>query len=231
MLALRGAQTAIINKVSERGKAGMAEGRRLAGAWVALIALAFLWGGEAVAQADDEGKFEGLEGDDELVEGIYRVNGTIYLRLPSDAAEALQSTVPLTIRVEVQFLNRLWFWWDNAEFERIVRYRLTYNSLADRYVVEIEPPEEGEAEILNGATADYKRQTFPTLRAALDYIGLIENLPVVEASELDRNLRYDIRIRAVLDQDELLGPWRLLAFWRPDWSISSEWLSWRLDEE
>ena len=220
-----------------RGKAGRAGGLRPAAARVrvALAALAFLCLGEAFAQTEDEGKFEALEGGDELVDGVYHVNGTIYLRLPSDATEALQSTLPLTIRVEVQFLNRLWFWWDNAEFERVLRYRLSYYALADRYVVEIEPPEEDEAAILYSATGDSataasQRQTFPTLRAALDYIGMIESLAVVEASELDRNLRYDIRIRAVLDQDELLGPWRLLAFWRPDWSLSSEWLSWRLDE-
>jgi hypothetical protein len=44
-------------------------------------------------------------------------------------------------------------------------------------------------------------------------------------------LRYDIRIRAALDHDDLAGPFRLLAFWRNDWSISSEWLTWRLDAE
>jgi hypothetical protein len=219
--------------VSERRKAARAGGLKAAKVWAstALAALAFLCAGQAGAQADDEGKFEALEGGHELVDGVYRVNGKIYLRLPSDAAMTLQSTVPLTIRVEVQFLNRLWFWWDNAEFERVVRYRLSYYALADRYVVEIEPPEGDEAEGLYDATGSYERQTFPTLRAALDHIGLIESLPVVRASELDRNLRYDIRIRAVLDQGGLPGPIRLLAFWRPDWSISSEWLSWRLDAQ
>ena len=198
-----------------------------------MAALVFLCAGQAPGQTDDEGKFEALEGDEELVDGVYHVNGTIYLRLPSAATQALQSTVPLTIRVEAQFLNRLWFWWDNAEFERVLRYRLSYNSLADRYVVEIAAPEQGDGEegLPYGTAGNDKRQTFPTLRAALDYIGLVEDLAVVEASELDRNLRYDIRIRAVLDQDGLPGPLRLLAFWRDDWSISSEWLSWRLEAE
>ncbi len=216
-----------------RGIAGRAGGQRpaTAGARAALIALVLLCGGEAAAQAEDEGKFEVLERGHELVDGVYRVSGTIYLRLPTGATDALHSTLPLTIRVEVQFLNRLWFWWDNSEFERTVRYRLTYYSLADRYVVEIEPPEGDEAESLQATAGGFERQTFPTLRAALDHIGRIDSLPVVEASELDSNLRYDIRIRAVLDQDGYPGPIRLLAFWRPDWSISSEWLSWRLDEQ
>jgi hypothetical protein len=220
--------------VSEGGIEGGAARRRTATVWAtaSLTAFAFLCAGQASAQAEDEGQFEVLERELELVDGVYRVSGRIYLRLPSDAAMTLQSTVPLTIRVEVQFLNRLWFWWDNAEFERILRYRLSYNSTANRYVVEMEPPEEGEMEFSFGTDEGYyERETFQTLRAALDYIGQIDSLAVARASELDRNLRYDIRIRAVLDQGGLPGPIRLLAFWRPDWSISSEWLSWRLDEE
>jgi hypothetical protein len=178
-----------------------------------------------MAQPDDPGKFEVLEAGHELIDGIYHVNGLIYLRLPSDATRRLHSTLPLTIRIEVQFLNRLWFWWDNAEFERIARFRLSYYPLADRYVVESEQAEQtasGSAEL---------RETFPTLAAALESIGRVEELAVVEAAELDRNLRYDLRIRAVLDQDELPGPLRLLAFWQNDWSIGSEWLVWRLDAE
>jgi len=213
--------------------AGRVGGLKPATVWAtaALAAFLLLCAGQAGAQAEDEGKFEALEGGDELVDGIYRVNGKIYLRLPTDAAMTLKSTVPLTIRVEVQFLNRLWFWWDNAEFERIVRYRLSYYALADRYIVEVEPPEGDDADAVWGTTDSYERQTFPTLGAALEHIGLIESLPVVEATELDRNLRYDVRIRAVLDQDGLPGPIRWLAFWRPEWSISSEWLSWRLDAQ
>lgn len=171
------------------------------------------------AQTLDEGKFEVLEASHELVDGEYRVNALIYLRLPSDLSEALRGSSPLTIRIEVQFLNRLWFWWDNAEFTRVERFRVSYNSFTDRYVVRNESSE------TNGIDA------FPTLAAALEHIGHVESLVVAEAAELDRDLRYDIRIRAVLDQDDLPGPLRLIAFWRNDWSIGSEWLQWRLDEE
>ena len=219
--------------MSERGKAGGAGERRsaVAGARAALAALVLLCAADVAAQAEDEGRFEALEAKEELIDGVYHVSALLYLRLPSDATRALQSTLPLTIRIEVQFLNRLWFWWDNAEFERIVRYRLTYNSVADRYVVDIEPPEGDEKGKFYGTGDEPMRQTFPTVAAALEHIGRVDRLAVVEASELDRNLRYDIRIRAALDHDELPGPLRLLAFWRKDWSISSEWESWRLDAQ
>ena len=229
------ARAAVINKVSNRYKAGCAGGLipATAGARAALAGFAILCFGVASAQPEDAGKFEVLDAGTELVDGIYRVSGEIYLRLPSDATRALQATLPLTIRVEVQFLNRLWFWWDNTEIQRIVRYRLSYYSLADRYVVEIEP---SEADALgswgsNPEGGDLKRETFPTLEAALEHIGRVDELPVVAVEDLDRNLRYDVRLRAVLDQGELPGPLRLLAFWRKDWSIGSEWLVWQLDAE
>jgi hypothetical protein len=213
--------------VSERRNAGGAGGlgsfaARGRGALAGLVLLA---GVSAIAQPYDSGKFEVLEAGHELIDGRYHINGLIYLRLPSDATQALHATLPLTIRIEVQFLNRLWFWWDNTEFERIARFRLSYYPLTDRYVVENEQAEEPAS-----GSAGH-RQTFPTLPAALEYIGRVEELAVVEAAELDRNLRYDLRIRAVLDQDELPGPLRLFAFWRNDWSIGSEWLVWQLDAE
>jgi hypothetical protein len=198
----------------------------------AVAAFVLLHCAVAMAQPEDSGRFEALEARHELIDGVYHVSGLIYLRLPSDATRALHASLPLTIRVEAQFLNRLWFWWDYTEFERIVRYRLSYRSLAELYVVEIEPADDEIPSGTSGGPAQaYSRQTFPTLAAALDHIGRVERLPVVAAAELDRNLRYDLRLRAVLDKDELPGPMRLLSIWQKDWSIGSEWLVWRLDAE
>lgn len=232
MLASVSARSVTINKVSKGGGAGCAGVSRPAAAgpwatWATMLLLLFC-AAAAFGQAEDAGKFEVLEGRHELVDGVYRVDGLIYLRLPSEASEALHATLPLTIRVEAQFLNRLWFWWDSAEFERVDRYRLSYYPLTEIYAVEIERTGSAPA----GTDAGTKsRATFPTLAAALEHIGRVDSMPVVAAAELDRNLRYDIRLRAVLDKDELPGPMRLLAFWRKDWSIGSEWLVWRLDDE
>jgi hypothetical protein len=38
-------------------------------------------------------------------------------------------------------------------------------------------------------------------------------------------------VRVFLDQEEFPGPLRLLAFWRRDWSIASEWYRWQLANE
>jgi hypothetical protein len=176
-----------------------------------------IWSAELKAQADDPGAFEVRTASHELVDGVYYINALISLRLPTEATNALHSRLPLTIRVEVEFLNRLRFWWDTADASVSRRSQLNYYPLTDRYVVH------------HINTGD--RESFETLTGALEYLGRVDMLPIVDAAVLDKDRRYDVRIRAVLDTDELPGPLRLLAFWRRDWSIESEWLQWRLDDD
>jgi hypothetical protein len=73
--------------------------------------------------------------------------------------------------------------------------------------------------------------SFGSLSAALDYIGRIERLPLIDTAVLDDDRGYDVRLRASLDQEQFPGPLRLLAFWRRDWSIASEWYRWPLRSE
>lgn len=184
------------------------------------IAAAFLWLAiwpVAFAQDDDPGAFEVRSASHQLIDGVYYVDALISLRLPSEATRALHSRLPLTIRVEVEFLNRLWFWWDTDAKTVSRRSQLAYYPLTERYVVH------------NINTGD--RVSFESLVDALAFLGRVENLPIVEAALLDEDRRYDVRVRAVLDTDELPGPLRLLAFWRKDWSIESDWLQWRLDDD
>ena len=123
----------------------------------------------------------------------------------------------LTIRIEVEFLNRLRFWWDPVAYERVRRLQLTWQPLTDRYVVrDIDTNE---------------REAFVTLAGALEFIGRLDRLRIVEASELDDDRRYDVRVRAVLDKNDFPGPISFLALFRRDWSVASDWLQWRLDED
>lgn len=169
------------------------------------------------AQPDDPGHFEVRTASYELIDGVYYINASIYLRLSTDAATALHSGLALTVRVEAEFLNRLRLWWDTTASEASLRSQLTYHPVTDRYVV---------LRIDSG-----ERKAFKTLTNALEFVGQVDRLEVVDAAELDEDRRYDIRVRALLDKTEFPGVLALVAFWRRDWSIASDWLQWRLDEE
>ena len=178
------------------------------------LTLPAVW--SAHAQSDDPGRFEVRTASFDLVDGVYYVDARIYLRLSTEAANALRAGLPLTIRIEVELMNRLRFWWDTTATAVSRRSQLRYLKVTDRYVVYDLDSGEGQA--------------YKTIDAALESIGEVDHLRVAEAAELE-DRRYDIRVRAVLDKTELPGALALFAFMRRDWSIASDWLTWRLDNE
>jgi hypothetical protein len=182
-----------------------------------MLALAVLCPTGVRAQTNDPGRFVVQSASHELSGGVYYVDALISLRLPSEALNALHSRVPLTIRVEVELLHRLRLWWDTTTTSTSRRSQLEYHPLTDRYVVRSISDDSEEAE------------GFATVAAALEFLGRVDRFAVAKADDLDEDERYEIRVRAVLDRTELPGPLALLAFWRRDWSIASDWLQWRLD--
>jgi len=170
----------------------------------------------AVAQEVDPGRFEVRSAETTLENGVYYLNAWLELRLPPEAREALHSGVPLTIRLDVE-LEQSRRWWFNAGVAELTwRYELDYHALTERYVV------------TNLNTRD--RRSFSTLFAALNELGRIQRLALIDAVLLEPGRRYDVRLRVVLDMERLPGPLSLVAFWRRDFSIASEWYQWRLDE-
>ena len=125
--------------------------------------------------------------------------------------------MPLTIRLEVELLNKRRFWFDNEDAALRQLYQLEYHALSERYIVQS----------LNSGD----QASFSTLFAALNYLGRIDHLPLIDATLIDPDREYDIRLRSVLDVEQFPGPLRLLAFWRRDWSLGSDWYRWRLQDD
>ena len=188
---------------------------RWAGAFAALcLGLAAPVG----AQQDDvPGRFEVRSASAELVDGVYYLNARVEYRLSSAAREALSSGLPLTIEIQIELLRqrRLLPDGDVAQLSQI--YELSYHALSDRYVV---------VNINSG-----EQTTFATLFSALNFLGRITELPIIDAALLEEGKRYAVRIRAALNTIELPGPLRLLTFWRSDWALTSEWYRWPLAAE
>ena len=200
---------------NDQGRGQPARVIRLAAVCVG-IALGF--GAVANAQ-EDPGRFEvrsanaGLDGGSE----VYFLDARLELRLSSEAREALESGLPLSIRVEVEIIHVRRYLLDRENASLTQLYALQYHPLLERYTVRN----------VNSGTLD----TFATLFAALNFLGRIDQLPVIDRALLDPERLYDIRLRVLLDTEQLPGPLRLLAFWRRDWSLGSEWYRWSLEEE
>jgi hypothetical protein len=171
----------------------------------------------AVLDADDPGRFEVREASAELVDGVYFLNASIALQLSTEARSALESGVPLMIRFDVELIHGRRFWFDNEAASLRQLFQLEYHALSERYIVQ------------NRNSGD--QESFGTLASALAFVGRVEHLPLIDAALLDSDRDYDVRLRAVLDVEQFPGPLRLLAFWRRDWSLASEWYRWPLQSD
>ncbi len=169
------------------------------------------------AQAQDvSGRFEIRSARATLKDGVYFLDGRAEYRLPSAAREALASGVPLTIALDIELIRKRRFLPDATEAELQQTYELRYHAVSQRYIV---------ANLNSG-----DRLTFATLFSALNYLGRLADLPLIDAGLLQPG-NYEVGIKASLDTGDFPGPLRLLTFWRSDWELESEWYRWPLQKE
>ncbi len=183
----------------------------------AVVAL-LIAGAPASAQDSDverEGYFEVRSASTRLVDGVHRLDARLQLILSSEALDALQSGVPLIIELQSQVIRVRRFYLDAQDAEVAVRFELNYRPLSQRYIVRN----------LNSGEQD----SFATLYSALNNLGRIDNLPLVDDSLLAEGKRYRIRLRALLQTEQYAAPLRVVFFWRSQWQLKSEWLEWPLE--
>ena len=182
-----------------------------------LVFLAMLAIGSGVAQdnVEREGYFEVRSATTEIDAGVHTLDARLQLVLSSEALSALESGVTLTIELQMQVIRvRRWIV-DDTEAELAVRYELEYRPLSQRYIVRN----------LNSGEQD----SFATLYSALNSLGRVQGLPVIDEALLDPKGKYRFRLRAMLNTQQYPATLRLLFFWRGQWQLQSEWFEWSLE--
>jgi hypothetical protein len=182
-----------------------------------LIMLLCLLLGTSVAQDEIErvGYFEVRSASTRLAGGVHTLDARIQLVLSSEALRALSSGVPLTIELQLELIRVRRFYWDDDTAELALRYELEYRPLSQRYIVRN----------LNSGDQD----SFATLYSALNNLGRVQGLPVIDDALLEADSAYRIRLRAMLNTQQYPAPLRLLFFWRDEWQLQSEWFEWSLE--
>ena len=178
-----------------------------------LIALAV---GTGLAQDDleREGYFEVRSATTEVDNGVHTLDARLQLVLSSEALAALESGVTLTIELQMEVIRvRRWLT-DASEAELAVRYELEYRPLSQRYIVRN----------LNSGEQD----SFATLYSALNSLGRVQGLPVIDDALLESDKEYRFRLRAMLNTQQYPATLRLIFFWRGQWQLQSEWFEWSL---
>jgi hypothetical protein len=162
-----------------------------------------------------EGYFDVRSAQTNVVNGVIDLDARLQLVLSDEALAALDNGVPLTIELMLEVVRERRFLPDAADAELSLRYELEFRPLSQRYIVRN----------LNSGHQD----SFATLYAALNNLGRIQGLPVVDLAILDRDADYRMRLQAVLSTQQYPAPMRLLFFWRDEWQLKSEWYEWSLE--
>jgi len=176
------------------------------------LLVSFAWAQDAVERA---GYFEVRSASTRLVGGVHLLDGRLQLVLSSEALEALSSGVPLTIELQLELIRVRRFVWDDVAAELALRYELEYRPLSQRYIVRN----------LNSGNQD----SFATLYSALNSLGRVQGLPVIDDGLLEADKDHRVRLRAMLNTQQYPAPLRLLFFWRDQWQLQSEWFEWPLE--
>lgn len=145
---------------------------------------------------------------------VWALTARIDYQLTQQAQEALDSGVTLTFRVEI-LVNRVRSWLPDPEvLSNQLDWQLSFDPLTKRYLVRYpdgrEPSSHG------------------TLFGAVNALGRLQSMPIGPGTALSDGQTYDVAVRALLSQQNLPGPLRVLAFWDSGFSLESDWYEWTL---
>ena len=177
-----------------------------------VLAMASAWSQE---NPDRAGYFDVRSATLTLVDGVQELDARLQLVLSAEALSALNSGITLTIELELEVIRVRRFLPDDGEATLTVRYELEYRPLSQRYIVS------------NTNSGD--QDSFATLYSALNNLGRIQSLPVIDDAVLDPDGKYRIRLRARLSTQQYSAPLRFIFFWRSEWDLKSEWFEWPLE--
>jgi hypothetical protein len=149
-----------------------------------------------------------LDGDN------YLLDARIDYGFSDRALEALDNGVPLTLLVQLQVRPaKAWVWTENLT-DLAFRYRIRYKPLSESYLVTQLPGRDGH--------------TYVSRDAAIDALGEITDLHLLNHDRLDPETDYELRIRVSLDIEQLPLPLRPMAYLHPAWKQASDWTRWPL---
>ena len=168
----------------------------------------------AQMRPNHEGYFDVRSAKSVLIDQTHVLDARLQLFLSDEALNALNSGVPLTIELSIEFIRVRRFMPDDKEIELSFQFELEYKPLSQRYIVR--------------DTVNDTQDSYATLFSALNRLGRIQNLFLVNDNELSNDSNYKMRLQALLSTKQYSAPLRMLFFWRSQWDIKSEWYEWQL---
>jgi hypothetical protein len=150
----------------------------------------------------------------ELSGEVYQLEARLEYQFTEAVLSALDNGVLLTLVLDIEVYSPSRYLWDEVIATLEQRYEIQYHALSEQYLLR---------NLNSGSQFAYS-----SLGSALETIGKIERLPILDAHLLEKNEHYKVRVRSRLDLDSLPVPLQLKAYVSSDWWLSSGWYSWDL---
>lgn len=150
----------------------------------------------------------------DAAQDVYELTAKVEIALPEEARKGIEAGLALRVAYEIALSRVRGYWPDATVAELEQTYELSYHALSQRYLVR------------NLNTGE--QQDFGSLQAALEQLGDVRGLPVIDADLVRGDSRYEVYLRAVVDLSTTPAALQWLLFWTDDWSATGEWFIWPL---
>jgi hypothetical protein len=145
--------------------------------------------------------------------GVFLLRARVEYPVSPAIRSALRDGVTLTFDLDARVARERRLWFNSNIVDVTLRRELSYHAVTDRYVVR---------EVRSG-----DQTSFATLEDALDFLGKVNDWPILVEPQLDEG-NYSISVRAGVRRGSLPASLRALLFWTNDWARESEWYTWSL---
>jgi hypothetical protein len=138
------------------------------------------------------------------------LNAEFAIELGHRLEDAVGRGVPLVFRFEFELTRRRWYWADEHVAGRVLNYRLSYHALTRQYRLSL----------------GNLHQNHDSLAEALQMLGRIARLHVVDKAELVPGEIYRAALRLSLDHNQLPKPLQVDALADSEWRVEAKTLRW-----
>ncbi len=138
---------------------------------------------------------------------VYYLNAHMHIHLNPSARHALKIGIPIVLKVEIAIRRHNAWFWQGPIAQLTQRFSIQDHLVSDQIVVQN----------LNGGTRVYFRK----IQTALHAIEVIRHIPVIDRSLLKTNQIYRIRVKAVLDIENIPSNLKWIAWIWSSWRTAS----------
>jgi len=144
-----------------------------------------------------------------------QVDGNLTLNLTDDVRKALSKSIPLQLNLEFVLYRVRNYYYDKEVAVWTVPIDIYYKPVSDEYVV-------SRPDLVN------REETFDSQHAALERLGVFNDLNLPLPEPLIEGKRYLLEARVKLELSELPAMMRPLAYFSSSWHLNSKWTEWPL---